>query len=91
MIFSAINDDCVGDPPGELMIKATAGLFLSANNLSINLSINYVFANHFAEQFQEPAINLPVNSSNDWTFDRPFQQMAEQFDRPRIDRGGTNI
>ena len=38
MIFSAINDDCVGDPPGELMIKATAGLFLSANNLSINLS-----------------------------------------------------
>ena len=38
MIFEAINDDCVGDPPGELTIKATAGLFLSANNLSIILS-----------------------------------------------------
>ena len=39
IIFSAINEDCVGEPPGELIIKATAGDFLSANNLSINFSI----------------------------------------------------
>ena len=36
-IFSAIKEDCVGDPPGEFIINATAGLFLSENNLSINL------------------------------------------------------
>ena len=38
-IESAIKEDCVGEPPGELITKATAGLFLSENNLSINLSI----------------------------------------------------
>ena len=37
IIESAIKEDCVGDPPGEFIIKATAGLFLSENNLSINL------------------------------------------------------
>ena len=36
---SAIKEDCVGDPPGEFIINATAGLFLSENNLSINLLI----------------------------------------------------
>ena len=39
IIFSAIKEDCVGEPPGELIIKATAGDFLSANNLSISFSI----------------------------------------------------
>ena len=33
IIFSAINEDCVGDPPGELIINATAGAFLSENSL----------------------------------------------------------
>ena len=39
IIFSAIKEDCVGEPPGELIIKATAGDFLSAKSLSINFSI----------------------------------------------------
>ena len=38
MILFAIKEDCVGEPPGELMIKHTTGDFLSANNLSINFS-----------------------------------------------------
>ena len=38
IIFFAISDDCVGEPPGELIIIATAGAFLSENNFSINLS-----------------------------------------------------
>ena len=33
-----MSDDCVGEPPGELIIIATAGAFLSENNFSINLS-----------------------------------------------------
>ena len=38
IIESAINEDCVGDPPGEFIIKTTAGHFLLENNFSINLS-----------------------------------------------------
>ena len=38
MILFAIKEDCVGEPPGELMTKPTTGDFLSANNLSINFS-----------------------------------------------------
>ena len=38
MILFAIKEDCVGEPPGELMIRPTTGDFLSANNLSINFS-----------------------------------------------------
>ena len=37
-VFFAIKDDCVGDPPGELIINATAGAFLSEKSLVINLS-----------------------------------------------------
>ena len=33
-----MSEDCVGEPPGELIIKAMAGAFLSENNLLINLS-----------------------------------------------------
>ena len=32
IIESAIKEDCVGDPPGEFIIKATAGFFLSENS-----------------------------------------------------------
>ena len=42
IIYSAIKDDCVGDPPGELIINATAGAFLSENSLSINFSITVI-------------------------------------------------
>ena len=38
MILFAIKEDCVGEPPGELITKPTTGDFLSANSLSINFS-----------------------------------------------------
>ena len=38
IILSAISDDWVGEPPGELIINATAGHFLSEKSLLINLS-----------------------------------------------------
>ena len=38
IILFAIKEDCVGEPPGELMTKPTTGDFLSLNNLSITFS-----------------------------------------------------
>ena len=35
IIFSAISDDWVGEPPGELIINATAGHFLSEKSFGI--------------------------------------------------------
>ena len=36
IILAAISDDCDGEPPGELMIKATAYSLLNSKALSIN-------------------------------------------------------
>ena len=51
LFLSEIRDDCVGEPPGELMINATAGHFLSAKSLLIN------FSNEFRVK---PERNIPA-------------------------------